>query len=123
MLAELGGMRASGRARRAPRWLSQVRAQLHARYEQVIRVTDLAHEAGVHPVHLARVFRRHHGCTVGKYVQRLRVEHACGALTESGTSLSAIALETGFSDQAHFTRRFKEVTGVSPGVYRKLVTN
>ena len=122
MLAELGGMGASRGERRAPGWLARVRDQLHARYGVVIRVADLAHEAGVHPVHLARVFRRHHGCTVGKYVQRLRVEHACGALSESATSLSSIALETGFSDQAHFTRRFKELTGMSPGQYRKLVT-
>ena len=100
-----------------------MRDQLHAGYERAIRITDLAHEAGVHPVHLARVFRVHHGCTVGKYVQGLRIEHACGALSESDASLSSIALETGLSDQAHFTRRFKELTGMSPGVYRKLVTN
>jgi AraC family transcriptional regulator len=53
----------------------------------------------------------------------LRIEHACSALSETGSSLSSIALETGFSDQAHFTRRFKELTGMSPGRYRTLVTN
>ncbi|HAC06290.1 MAG TPA: hypothetical protein DCF71_10565 [Gemmatimonadetes bacterium] len=123
MLAEMGSIQATGKERRAPSWLSRVRDQLHAGYERAIRITDLAHEAGVHPVHLARVFRVHHGCTVGKYVQGLRIEHACGALSESDASLSSIALETGFSDQAHFTHRFKELTGMSPGVYRKLVTN
>ena len=123
MLAELGGIRAQERERHTPRWLARVRDELHARYEEVIRVHDLADEAGVHPVHLARVFRRRHGCTVGNYVHRLRIEHACGALGDSKASLSSIALETGFSDQAHFTRRFKELTGMSPGRYRTLVTN
>ena len=123
MLAELAATGASEGERRRPGWLSRVRDELHARYAEVIRVTDLAKDAGVHPVHLARVFRRYHGCTVGQYVQRLRVEHACGALTDSQASLSSIAFETGFSDQAHFTRRFKELTGISPGLYRRLVTS
>lgn len=122
MLAELSGLDLGGEFRR-PQWMDRVREHIHAHYLDAIRVSDLAHEAGVHPVHLARVFRRFHGCTVGTYVRRLRVEHACAALAQTGTSLAAIAYDTGFADQAHFTRRFKESTGISPGAYRKLVAS
>ena len=45
------------------------------------------------------------------------------ALAQTGDSLAAIAYDTGFSDQAHFTRRFKEATGTSPGAYRRLLTS
>jgi AraC family transcriptional regulator len=83
-------------------------------------VSDLADEAGVHPVHAARVFRRHHGETITEYVRGLRIEHARRALLEGGRSLSSIAIATGFADQAHFSRRFKQVVGMPPGRYRRL---
>jgi AraC-like DNA-binding protein len=41
-------------------------------------------------------------------------EDACGALGDPNESISKIALATGFSDQAHFTWRFKEATGLPP---------
>lgn len=112
-----------GTERRPPPWLDRVRAILHERYAQVVSVSDLAAEAGVHPVHVARVFRRHEGCTIGQYVRRLRIELACAGLVDPTLTLSQIALSTGFSDQAHFTRRFKEVTGLTPGRYREVVTS
>ena len=102
-----------------PPWLRRVQDTLHDRYDQVVRVGELARAAGVHPVHMARVFKRHHGCTVGEYQRRIRVERACTLLDGRDVSLAALALRTGFADQAHFTRRFKEVVGVSPGEYRR----
>lgn len=123
MMGEMGRLDGLGSERRAPAWLGRVVDLLHARFREVPRIPELADEAGVHPVHLARVFRRHHGCTVGEYVRRLRVEHACAELTDPDTSLSALAFRTGFSDQAHFTRRFKEITGLSPGAYRSLLAD
>ena len=122
MLGELGGLDL-GKEASPPGWLERVRERVHAHYLDSIRVSDLADEAGVHPVHLARVFRRFHGCTVGEYVRRLRVEYACAALTRTGDTLATIAYRAGFSDQAHFTRRFRESVGISPGAFRKLVAS
>lgn len=120
MVAEVGRLEELGREGRPPRWLDRVVEILHDRFDEVIRVGELAEEAGVHPVHLARVFRRYHGCTVGEYQRQLRVEHACAQLAGSDARLSHVALHTGFADQAHFSRRFKEVTGLTPGEYRRL---
>jgi len=104
-----------------PAWLDRIRERLHAEYRGSVRVTSLADEAGVHPVHAARVFRRHHGRTIGQYVHALRIEDARRALAAGTRSLTSIALATGFADQAHFSRRFKEIVGVPPGRYRTLV--
>lgn len=106
-----------------PAWLGPMCEEIRARCCESIRVTDLAKSAGVHPVHAARVFRRYMGCTIGEYVRTLRVERARSQLVETDRTLSSIAIGTGFSDQAHFTRRFKEVVGVPPGAYRKLAVN
>lgn len=109
--------------RAAPPWLERLRVSIHDRPGRPIRVAELAAEAGVHPAHLARIFRRHHGCTVGTYVRRLRLEAARAALLDGDRTISAIALSNGFSDQAHFTRRFKEMMGVPPGEYRRLAAH
>lgn len=104
-----------------PAWLAATRAEVHARFDQVLRVRELATRAGVHPVHLSRVFKRAYGCTLAEYQRRLRVAYACRVLTTTRTPLASVAFRTGFADQAHFTRRFKEVTGLAPGEYRRRV--
>ena len=106
-----------------PAWLEVIRARVHADFRGSLRVATLAAEVGVHPVHAARVFRRHYGRTITQYVHDLRIEHARRAIASGVWSLASIAYDNGFSDQAHFTRRFKERVGVSPGVYRALATD
>lgn len=110
-----------GTESRPPAWLHRMRDRIHSDFRGRVRVTDLAEEAGVHPVHAARVFRRHHQCTIAEYVHTLRIEQARRGLADRRRSLSSIALSVGFSDQAHFTRRFKALVGVTPGAYRALL--
>jgi AraC family transcriptional regulator len=110
-----------GAERTRPPWLDRIVELLRERFCERVRVGELAEEAGVHPVHLARVFRRHFGCTIGEYIRMLRIERARVVLVNGDQGLSSIAFATGFADQAHFTRTFKEQVGVPPGEYRKLV--
>jgi len=102
----------------APRWLEQARELLHEQVCERLSQTEIAELVGVHPVHLAREFRRFHGCTIGEYLRRLRIEFACRQLSASDVSLSEIALTTGFFDQSHFTRTFKALIGTTPNQYR-----
>ena len=122
LLAEVTGSHRLGREPRYPPWLDTMLGMLHERCCDGVRISELATEAGVHPVHAARVFRRHFGCSIGEYLQTLRMERARMALADEARPLSAIAFATGFSDQAHFTRRFKEMLGLPPGQYRRLVS-
>jgi AraC family transcriptional regulator len=104
-----------------PAWLPRVEALLHDRAEGPSDIASIAAEVDIHPVHLARVFRRHHGCSPGEYLRRVRVRRACALLAENRQSLAGIAYATGYSDQSHFTRHFKRAMGVTPGAYRRLV--
>ena len=81
-------------------------------------VRELAKEAGVHPVYLARIFRRYYGCTIGDYVRSIRIQQAQEDLLDSNKAIAEIAIKNGFADQSHFTRSFKHVTGVTPARYR-----
>ncbi|MBS1718269.1 MAG: helix-turn-helix transcriptional regulator [Armatimonadetes bacterium] len=102
----------------APKWLSSVRDRLSEQPDASLTLAELAKIANVHPVHLAREFRRYYHCSVGEYVRRTRIERACVALSSSDVALGEIALAAGFSDQAHFTRTFKALTGMTPSAYR-----
>ena len=104
--------------RDSPVWLKRAREALHEHCHEAVHLSVVAGWVGIHPVHLAREFRKHEGCTVGQYVRKLRVESASRKLTESDLPLAVIALEVGFANQAHLCRTFKLVTGISPARYR-----
>ena len=103
----------------APTWLARALDLLHERCLDNLDLAAISSEVGVHPVHLARQFRRYHGCTMGEYVRRLRIEYACQQLAHTREPLSSIAYAAGFADQGHFSRTFRAVTGTTPGEYRK----
>jgi AraC family transcriptional regulator len=103
-----------------PAWLSGVVELLHDPGAGPLGLSDAARAASVHPAHLARVFRRHFGVSVGTYVRRVRLDRAAARLARSATPIACIAAEEGFADQSHFTRAFKRHTGVSPARYRRL---
>jgi AraC family transcriptional regulator len=99
-------------------WIDTVRELIDARYREPLSLNDLGEAVGVHPVHVARTFRHAFGCTVGAYLRRRRIDDACRALIASEASLASIALGAGFADQSHFSRRFKEIIGLTPGEFR-----
>jgi len=101
-----------------PRWLRHARDLLHAEFAESLTHDALGKLVGVHPVYLATVFRRHFKCTIGEYVRRLRIEFASEQISTSEHSLCEIGLAAGFSDQSHFSKVFKDHTGMSPGDFR-----
>ncbi|HKO42993.1 MAG TPA: AraC family transcriptional regulator [Pyrinomonadaceae bacterium] len=123
MLAHVSRRRVAGRGPNPPAWLRKVVELLHSRYSETLTLLTIAKEVGIHPAHLAREFRKHHGCTVGDYILKLRMENACRSLSTSSAVLSEIALANGFADQSHFSRSFKRFTGMTPAVYRSLTSS
>jgi AraC family transcriptional regulator len=104
----------------APRWLQRAKGYVDAEFRAIRGVGEVAAVAGMHPVHVARMFRAHYGVSVSDSIRRLRLEWAADVLATSATSLFDVALEAGFADQSHFTRMFSAHFGMSPGRYRAL---
>jgi len=102
----------------APPWLAEVEALLRARFRETIGLREVATAVQRHPVHVARMFRRHYRCSPGEYVRGLRLRHAARELRETDRSVCDIAVDAGFYDQAHFCRSFKRQAGLSPSKYR-----
>jgi len=81
-------------------------------------LSDVARVGEVHPMHLAKLFRKRFGYSMGEFVRRERIAWACERLCRSAGTISSIALDAGFADHAHFTRTFRRITGSTPRWYR-----
>ena len=79
-----------------------------------LRLSYLAEECGLSVSHFCRSFKRSFGVPVHRYLITIRVEHAKFLMRSSSAPLSEIALESGFADQAAFSRSFRAVVGTSP---------
>jgi AraC family transcriptional regulator len=102
----------------SPGWLQKARALAEAHFAEPLSLAGVAAHVGVHPVHLARTFRRVHQITFTGYVRQVRIEFARRELAASNASLGDIAAAAGFCDQSHFSRLFKRYTGQTPAAYR-----
>ncbi len=118
ILTDAARQRRQGSTRERPRWLVQARELIQARFSEPLSLSDIAAAVEIHPVHLSRQFLRHYRCTVADYVRQLRIASACRIISTTNQSLAAIAIEVGFSDQAHFTGVCKRLTGRTPGQFR-----
>jgi AraC family transcriptional regulator len=121
LLAEMTGLAARlpvEERNHPPAWLARVLEKLHAEHSACLTLDDLSAEAGVHPVHLSRVFRRFQREGIGEYTRRLRIRASCAYLLNRELPLTEISLLIGFADQSHFTREFRRVTGLTPHAFR-----
>ena len=82
-------------------------------------LASLACESGMAAITFARAFRREYGAGVGAFARAERVELAKRALVATRKTVSAIAAELGFADQAHLTRVFRDATGWTPAAFRR----
>ena len=76
---------------------------LHAWPHEQPALGAIAAAVGIDPSHLARVFRKHHGVSIGAYGRRIRLERAAEQLVKTDRSIAAVAADSGFTDQSHFT--------------------
>jgi AraC-like DNA-binding protein len=98
--------------------LERARAYLDDR-RTVVRSAELETVAGLGRFELARQFRVAHGTSPYRYSLLRRLDFARQRLGD-GTPLAELALDAGFTDQAHFTRMFRSAFGLTPGRYLAL---
>jgi AraC family transcriptional regulator len=91
---------------------------LSDQFRSRLTLEEIAAEVGASPARVSAVFRRVYHRSIAEEQRRLRVEFASERLRDRDASLADIALEAGFSDQPHFSRAFKQVTGMTPARFR-----
>ena len=83
------------------------------------RLTECARLADVHPVYLARAFRKAYGMSLGEYQRQAKLRRAVNLLTSTGLAISDIASDCGFFDQSHLTKLLRRSTGLTPNELRR----
>jgi AraC-like DNA-binding protein len=68
-------------------------------------------------VQMSSSFKRHYGMTPHAFLVNRRIQFARRQLRE-GKLIADVALDSGFADQAHFQRAFKQHLAATPGQYR-----
>lgn len=122
ILAEASRLWRSDSLKDRPRWLVQANELIHARFSEPLSLSIIAAVVGAHPVSLARAFRSQYHSSVGEFIRRVRIEAACKEILSGDLPLTEVGLATGFADQAHFSRTFKRITGLTPGQFRATKT-
>ena len=94
-------------------------AFIRSHYARHITLEELSLQAGLSKSALVRAFAKAKGVTPYRYLMAVRISEA-RRLLERGVSSAEAAVETGFSDQSHFTNYFTAFTGLTPGACREL---
>lgn len=100
------------------RLVRAAKALIHENASASYGLTFIAQQLYIHPVYLARLFKKATGMSLGAYQRQRKVENAVALLYEGQLSITAIAYEVGFFDTAHFIKAFKKCYGVTPANFR-----
>ena len=108
--------------KKTPVWVKELKAiiqdQIDAQF--TFDLKKISNDLEMNPSYLSREFSKYfEDLNFGDYVRKLRIEKAINLIQNSNYPLTEIAYMTGFSDQSHFTRIFKQHTGKNPSSYRK----
>ncbi len=99
--------------------IEQACAWMRRHLAERISLDQICENAGCSKSTLLRAFTKAKGITPYRYFETIRMNKA-KALLEQGVPPIEVAMQTGFSDQSHFTNCFSSVIGLSPGTYREI---
>ncbi len=99
--------------------IARVVGYMQTRFEEPLRVRDLAKTAGLSPFQLEQRLRKIFQLTAGQLIQKIRMDHAVERLLSTDEAIAEIGLRCGYSDQSAFTRQFRKASGLSPLEYRR----
>jgi AraC-like DNA-binding protein len=110
---------------KTPDWVKGLKELIQDQIDTNLSLTlkDLSKDLDVNPSYISREFSKHFdNLSYGDYIRKLRIERAIELLKTATYTLTEIAYLTGFSDQSHFTRIFKQQTGRTPSEYKKILS-
>ena len=97
----------------------KVRDYIDSHIAEPVLVSDLCAVVRCSEAHFSRSFKRTCGESPHSFVMRRRVELAARNMLTTDASLSDIALRSGFADQAHLCKQFRQLFGETPAVWRR----
>ena len=108
--------------KKIPAWVKELKGIIQDQVDTqfTFDLKKISNNLELNPSYLSREFSKYfEDLNFGEYIRKIRIEKAITLIQNSNYSLTEIAYLTGFSDQSHFTRIFKQHTGKNPSSYRK----
>lgn len=99
--------------------INKICSFLEENFKNNISLNDLCEITGLSKYYLLHLFTKQKGISPYSYLENIRIGKA-KKLLEQGTKPIEVALETGFSDQSHFSNFFKKYIGLTPKQYMNI---
>ncbi|MFZ2657820.1 MAG: AraC family transcriptional regulator [Victivallales bacterium] len=87
-------------------------------FSESFSISDLAFKFDYSEGHFYRLFKKRVGFSPVDYLTSVRMKQAMNWLQHTDVPIAKVAINSGFPDQAYFSRIFRKNTGTSPGLYR-----
>jgi AraC family transcriptional regulator len=100
------------------RQLVQVLDYINEHLDQDIKLTDLAQLLGISQFHFSHLFKQAIAVSPYQYLIQQRIERAKQLLKQTDRSIMDVALDCGFNSHSHLTKKFRQLTGMTPRAYR-----
>jgi AraC family transcriptional regulator len=100
------------------RQLAQVLDYIHEHLDQDLKLADLAQLLGISQFHFSHSFKQALGVSPYQYLIQQRIERAKQLLKQTERPIMDIALDCGFNSHSHMSKQFRQLTGMTPRVYR-----
>jgi AraC family transcriptional regulator len=110
-----------GRGGLSPWQARKVSGYVESNIAAKILISDLAGLAHFSAGHFFRTFKASFGMSPQAYIMRQRIRRAATLMKHSNESIAKIAVDCGLCDQAHLTRAFRRMVGVTPNAWRRHV--
>jgi len=110
--------------KKIPNWVNDLKEIIQDQIDTqfTFDLKKISSDLELNPSYLSREFSKYfEDLNFGDYVRKIRIDKAINLIQSSAYSLTEISYLTGFSDQSHFTRIFKQHTGKNPSAYRKIM--
>lgn len=121
LVAEMAATNSAEADTQAPPWIADACQLLRNQLDADVAPADVAARLDIPYETFRKRFQQHVGVAPGRYRLTRRIDAACGMLLETGLTAEAIAERLGFANPFHFSRRFKQVTGLTPRDFRQRV--
>lgn len=109
----------SGAERIQNKTIDSIQSYISTHYKDDLTLTSIAAQFYMSPYYVSRLFKKTTNLSLVEYVNSVRVMAAKRLLENTNFKVTRVSEEAGFSTTAHFSRVFKESTGLSPQQYRK----
>ena len=91
-----------------------VKEYILAHYNRKLDIREMARLAGLNPVYLGSLFKKHNGCSIREFINKIRVNTAENLLSTGGHTVSEAAFRCGYEDIFYFSKVFKKYKGYPP---------